>query len=112
MLIVSSNSAGERAVHHHRTAIDSAKQAGAHRILYTSHMGASPTALFPPMRDHAATEAALQEAGVAFIALRNGFYAESARLFLGNASKTGELVAPEDGPVAWTSQADLAEVTA
>ena len=28
---------------------------------------------------------------------------------IGNATETGELVAPADGPVSWTSHADLAE---
>jgi NAD(P)H dehydrogenase (quinone) len=112
VLLVSSNSRGEEAVRQHRTAIDMAKKAGASRILYTSHMGSSPTSHFPPMVDHAATEEALKASGVAFTSLRNGFYAASVFWLLGDALKTGELVTPEDGPVAWTSHADLAEVTA
>jgi len=112
VLIVSSNSRGEEAVHQHRTAIDMAKKAGASRILYTSHMGSSPTSHFPPMVDHAATEEALKASGVTFTSLRNGFYASSILWLLSDALKTGELVAPVDGPVAWTSHADLAEVTA
>jgi len=112
VLIVSSDSHGETAVHRHRMAIDAAKKAGARRILYTSHIGSSPRSLFLPMIDHAATEAALQDSGVAFTALRNGFYAASALMLLGNALQTGELVSPEDGPVSWTSHSDLAEVTA
>ena len=112
VLIVSSNSSGELAVRQHRTAIDMAKKVGVGRIFYTSHMGASPTSPFPPMVDHAATEAALRDSGVAFTSLRNGFYAASAVMMLGNAAQTGELVAPEDGPVAWTTHADLAEVAA
>jgi uncharacterized protein YbjT (DUF2867 family) len=112
VLIVSADNFGETAVRLHRTAIDIARKVGARRILYTSHMGSSPTSLFAPMVDHAATEAALRDAGVAFTSLRNGFYASSALLLLGNAIQTGELVAPEDGPVAWTAHADLAEVTA
>ena len=112
VLIVSSNSSSKATVRHHRTAIDIARQAGARRILYTSHMGSSPTSLFPPMVDHAATEAALQDSGVAFTSLRNGYYASSALFMLGNALKTGELAVPEDGPVSWTAHSDLAEVAA
>ena len=112
VLIVSSNNRGEVAVRHHRTAIDAAKRVGVNRIFYTSHMGSSPTSPFPPMVDHAATEAALQDSGVAFTSLRNGFYATTAVMLLGNAVQTGELAGPEDGPVAWTTHADLAEVTA
>jgi NAD(P)H dehydrogenase (quinone) len=110
VLVVSTNGTGETAVHHHRTAIEAA--AGAKRVLYTSHMGVSPSSPFAPMRDHAATEAALAATGVPFTALRNGFYASSAALLIGNAAETGELSAPEDGPVAWTTHADLAEAAA
>jgi NAD(P)H dehydrogenase (quinone) len=112
VLIVSSNSAGDEAVRQHRTAIDAAKAAGARRILYTSHVGASATSPFAPMRDHFATETALRDSGVAFTSLRNGFYAASVPMMLGAALTTGELRTPEDGPVSWTSHADLAEAAA
>lgn len=109
VLIVSADTHGEAAVRLHRAAIDGAKAAGAGRILYTSHMAATPSSLFAPMVDHAATEAALEDSGVAFTSLRNGFYATSALLMLGAAVETGTLSAPEDGPVSWTAHADLAE---
>ncbi|HEY0806840.1 MAG TPA: NAD(P)H-binding protein [Pseudonocardiaceae bacterium] len=112
VLIVSSGSSGHAAVRHHRAAIDGAKQAGASRIVYTSHMGSNPSSPFAPMRDHAATEAALKDSGVPFTALRNGFYATSGVMLLGNALTTGELAVPEDGPVSWTAHADLAEAAA
>ncbi|SFB52446.1 Uncharacterized conserved protein YbjT, contains NAD(P)-binding and DUF2867 domains [Cohnella sp. OV330] len=112
VLIVSSDRFGEASVQLHRTAIDAAKKAGASRILYTSHMGSSPSSHFAPMIDHAATEEALQASGVAFASLRNGFYAASALMLLGNALTTGELAAPEDGPVSWTAHPDLAEAAA
>ena len=112
VLIVSAATTGDVAVGYHRTAIDAAKEAGAQRILYTSHVGADPDSPFPPMPDHAATEEALQDSGVPFTSLRNGFYAEFAATMLGDAPTTGELSAPEDGPVAWTSHPDLAEAAA
>jgi NAD(P)H dehydrogenase (quinone) len=112
VLIVSSNTAGEEAVDHHRTAVKTAVAAGAERVLYTSHMGSNPSSAFAPMRDHAATETTLRDCGVPFTVLRNGFYASTIVRLLGGALQTGELVAPEDGPIAWTDHADLAEVTA
>ncbi len=112
VLIISANSLGAAGIQLNRTAIDAAKQAGARRILYTSHMGASPTSRFGAMHNHAATEIALQQSGVPFTALHNGFYASSVLAMLGNAVQTGELLAPEDGPVSWTTHADLAEVAA
>lgn len=112
VLVVSSNTAGPDAVAHHRAAIRAARGAGAEHVLYTSHVGASPSSPFAPMPDHAATEEALRDSGVKYTVLRNGFYASSAMLFLGGAAETGELVAPEDGPVSWTAHADLAAATA
>lgn len=112
VLVVSANSLGETAIRLNRTAIDAVKAAGAQRVLYTSHMGSNPDSPFPPMHVHAATEAALQEMGIAFTSLRNGFYASSAVMQVGRALETGELAVPEDGPVAWTAHADLAGVAA
>ena len=75
-------------------------------------MGANPASPFAPMPDHATTEVMLAESGVAFTALRNGFYASSGVMLLGQALRTGEVAAPEDGPVSWTAHADLAEAAA
>ncbi|CAM3356827.1 NmrA family NAD(P)-binding protein [Kibdelosporangium persicum] len=112
VLIVSSTQTGEAAIAQHVTAIDVAIDAGARRILYTSHQGAADSSLFPPMLDHAATERYLSKTGTPFTSLRNGFYASTVQLMLGQALETGELVAPADGPVSWTAHADLAEAAA
>jgi NAD(P)H dehydrogenase (quinone) len=112
VLIVAVNRTGEERLRQHRAAIEAARNAGARRILYTSHMGANPASLFLPMPDHAATEAMLAASGVAFTSLRNGFYADSGIMFMGQALETGSLVAPQDGPVSWTTHADLVEATA
>ncbi|MGW5449121.1 NAD(P)H-binding protein [Streptomyces asiaticus] len=109
VLIVSTSTTGEAAVRGHRTAIAAAAAAGAERILYTSHMGASPSSRFAPMPDHAATEEALRQSGVPFTSLRNGFYVSSAVELVRGALETGVLAVPEDGPVAWTAHADLAD---
>jgi uncharacterized protein YbjT (DUF2867 family) len=112
VLVVSADAIGETAVSRHRAAIEAAEAVGARRILYTSHMGANPDSPFAPMSDHAATEAALRDSGVAFTALRNGFYASTTGMLLASALETGELAVPEDGPVSWTAHADLAEAAA
>ena len=112
VLIVSSATRGEEALRQHHAAIEAAKAAGARRILYTSHMGVNPSSPFPPMADHAVTEAALLDSGVAFTSLRNGFYASTTLWLLAGALKTGELAAPQDGPVSWTAHADLAQAAA
>jgi NAD(P)H dehydrogenase (quinone) len=112
VLIVSANEIGGNAVDAHVAAIDVARAAGAERILYTSHQGASADSPFAPMRDHAATEAYLAATGTPFTSLRNGFYATTVPFILGQALTTGEIVAPADGPVSWTTHADLAEAAA
>lgn len=111
VLLVSANVVGPAAAQLHRTAIEAARAVGVRRILYTSHMGANPASLFSPMTTHAATEELLRASGGAFTSLRNGYYAASAVMLMGQALETGKLVAPEDGPVSWTAHADLAEAT-
>ena len=96
----------------HGAAIDAAVKAGASRIVYTSHLGAAPASHFAATRDHAATEDLLHASGVPFTSLRNGFYATTVPRMLGPALRTGELALPEDGPVSWTTHADLAEAAA
>ncbi len=114
LLLVSSNasSRGGDPVAQHRTAIAAALAAGAERIVYTSHMAASFTSAFPPMRDHAATEEMLRQSGLAWTALRNGFYTSSGLMLMGDALKTGVIEAPADGKVSWTAHDDLAEAAA
>lgn len=61
------------------------------------------------MPDHHATEEILHASGTPGTALRGGFYADTAVMLLGNAAETGELAAPEDGPVNWTTHDDTSE---
>ncbi|GAA3227613.1 hypothetical protein GCM10017691_18130 [Pseudonocardia petroleophila] len=75
-------------------------------------MGARRDSPFAPMPAHAETEDDLRRSGVACTALRNGFYAATAVQLMGQALTTGQLVAPEDGPVSWTAHADLADAAA
>lgn len=114
LLLVSSNARAEGgdAVAQHGAAIAAARAAGVRRIVYTSHMGAGAASAFPPMHDHAATEALLREAGVPWTALRNGFYASTVPVLAADAAASGVLVAPQDGKVAWTAHGDLAEAAA
>jgi NAD(P)H dehydrogenase (quinone) len=114
VLLVSSNAAayGGDTLAQHRCAIDAARSVGARRVVYTSHMAASRSSAFPPMLDHAATEQMLEGSGLAWTALRNGFYAASAVPLLGQGLRTGVFEAPVDGKVSWTTHEDLAEAAA
>jgi uncharacterized protein YbjT (DUF2867 family) len=112
VLLVSVDSIGEDARRRHRAAITAAAAAGARRVLYTSHQAAGPGSAFLAAVEHADAEAGLAGCGVAFTSLRNGFYADTAAFLVAGARQTGELVAPQDGPVAWTVRSDLAEAAA
>ena len=114
VLVVSSNAQayGGDPLAQHRAAIDAARTAGARRVVYTSHMAASDGSAFSPMHTHHATEAMLGASGLAWTALRNGFYASSGVALMGDAFQTGVIEAPADGPVSWTTHADLAEAAA
>lgn len=112
VLIVSADKLGEEALRLHRGAIAAAREAGVARVLYTSHMGARADSPFAPASQHAGTEANLADSGLAFTALRHGFYAESCLHMIGDGLRAGELRVPEDGPVSWTARADLAEADA
>jgi NAD(P)H dehydrogenase (quinone) len=114
ILIVSSNAraSGGDPLAQHRNAIEAAKAIGAKRIVYTSHMAVSASSAFPPMHDHAATEEMLRQSGLAWTALRHGFYASSGVMMMGEAFKTGTLETPADGKFSWAAHDDLAEAAA
>jgi NAD(P)H dehydrogenase (quinone) len=99
-----------------RAGLDAAVRSGARRVLYTSHQMASPSSLFAPGRNHAESEAYLADQasahGIAWTALRHGFYAGALELFVPAALQSGELRLPADGPVSWTAHDDLAEADA
>lgn len=112
VLVVSANVGGGAALAYNIAALETARAAGAERVLYTSHQAAAPDSLFVPMLTHAATQQHLLDSGATFTSLRNGFYATTVPRLVGDALRTGELAAPADGPVSWTTHADLAEATA
>ncbi len=114
VLMISSNAAayGGDPLAQHRNVITAAQDAGVGRLVYTSHMGASATSAFPPMHTHHATEQMLRGSGLAWTALRDGFYASSIIAMLRDEIKAGVIAYPEDGKVSWTAHADLAAAAA
>jgi NAD(P)H dehydrogenase (quinone) len=87
VLVISVDKLGEEGVAESIAAVDVAYRAGAGRVLYTSHQAASPDSLFAPARDHAAVEAHLEQLGLPFTSLRNGYYSSSLLFHLGDAAK-------------------------
>ncbi len=114
LFLVSSNAgaSGGAPLKEHANAIRMARELGVERLFYTSQVSSSPTSLFPPGRDHAATEAMLAESGLRWTAMRHGFYAASALGMNVRGFEAGVIAAPEDGKVAWTTHDDLAAADA
>jgi NAD(P)H dehydrogenase (quinone) len=107
MFLVSGHEHPDR-IRIHRSAVEGARRAGVERVVYTSFMGAAPQASFPYARDHAATELAIRDAGMALTAMRNALYADMAPLFVGD---DGVIRAPAaDGRVAWVARRDVARL--
>jgi uncharacterized protein YbjT (DUF2867 family) len=111
VLLVSSSDVGADVVAQHRTAIDAAVCAGAQRIFYTSTVGAGIDTPYPPLAIHAATEQYLADSGIAWTALRNGFFGNLEQL-LGPWQSTGSIAKPADGPFPWVDRRDAAEAAA
>jgi uncharacterized protein YbjT (DUF2867 family) len=94
----------------HRTFVRAAARAGVGHVVYTSFAGAAPDATFTLGRDHADTEAALRESGLAWTFLRDDFYADLLPWF---ADEHGVIRGPAgDGRVAAVARADVADAAA
>ncbi|MBV9819438.1 MAG: SDR family oxidoreductase [Solirubrobacterales bacterium] len=103
LLLISSSQAGQR-VAHHQNVIQAARTAGATRIVYTSMLNAEHTTN-PLASEHRDSERALQEAGVPFTLLRNGWYTENYTDQLGQYLQQGEIIgAASRGRISATRQ--------
>lgn len=112
LLVVSAPRMGPAAIAAHGAAIEAAGEVGVGRVLYTSHVGADALSPFPPAVTHATTETLLRDSGLAFTALRNGFYADTPVRLVEAAVSSRELRVPQDAPVSWTTHEDLAPAIA
>ena len=112
VLIVSTDVVGRRVPQQQR-AIDAAKAAGAKLIAYTSipnPVEDNPAGVVP---DHAATERALADSGVAYTYLRNALYAEYRVPEAQHAIATGRFEHDTgDGATAYVSREDCAAAAA
>ncbi|MER7559092.1 SDR family oxidoreductase [Nocardioides sp. NPDC126508] len=109
-LLISTDVVGAR-VEGHRAAIDAAAKAGVRHMAYTSVP--EPTADNPAgvVADHAATEDALRESGLAWTMLRNNLYADMQVDSVAQAAASGQLVTNiGDGGAAYVTRADCAAV--
>ncbi|SNS06052.1 SDR family oxidoreductase [Hymenobacter mucosus] len=108
LLLISSSEVGQRATQHHNV-IESAKQTGVQRVVYTSvlHADASPLSL---AEEHRATEAELKASGIAYTILRNGWYTENYTGSIGGALAGGAFIgSAQEGKISSATRADFAE---
>jgi NAD(P)H dehydrogenase (quinone) len=109
LLLLSATESADR-VSLHKATVDAAVGAGVQRIVYTSFVGASPTATFTFARDHWHTEQHIRATGVDFTFLRDNLYLDFVPGFVG---EDGVIRGPAgDGAVAAVARDDVAEVAA
>ncbi len=107
VLMVSAAETPDR-VSEHFSFIDAAARAGVGHLVYTSFLGASPTAIFTLARDHWATEEHLRASGLSHTILRDSLYAD----FLDHlAGPDGVIRGPAgDGRLSAVARGDVADV--
>ncbi|MEV6417698.1 SDR family oxidoreductase [Kribbella sp. NPDC051718] len=109
LMLLSATESADR-VSLHKATVDAAVAAGVQRIVYTSFVGASPSATFTFARDHWHTEEHVRSTGVDFTFLRDNLYLDFLSGFVG---ADGVMRGPAgDGRVAAVARDDVAEVAA
>lgn len=111
LLLISSSEVGQRAVQH-RNVIEAAKAAGVKLIAYTSVLHAD-TSTLDLAEEHVATEKMLQDSGIPFVLLRNGWYTENYIASVPPALQHGVFIGSAgEGKIASASRADYAAAAA
>jgi NAD(P)H dehydrogenase (quinone) len=107
LMLISSSEVGQR-VPQHKAVINAAKEAGVSQIAYTSILRADTSSL-ALAAEHLATERFIQETGLSYIFLRNGWYLENHTEQLGSAVQHGAILgAAGEGRFASASRSDYA----
>ncbi|MBE2275988.1 MAG: NAD(P)H-binding protein [Rhodobacteraceae bacterium] len=111
LLLISSSEVGQRAVQH-RAIIAAARAAGVRRIVYTSLLHAD-TSVLSLADEHRDTERALQDSGMDFTILRNGWYTENYTGSVPAAVVNGGFIGSAgDGRISSAARADYARAAA
>mgnify|MGYP003365212709 CR=1 FL=1 len=111
LFLISSSEVGQRETQH-KNIINAAKDAGVKWIVYTSllHASTSEMALAP---EHVATEKALQESGITYTILRNGWYTENYAGSIPGSIQAGAFIgSAENGKISSATREDYAEAAA
>ncbi|KQQ04239.1 MULTISPECIES: SDR family oxidoreductase [unclassified Rathayibacter] len=110
LLLMVSAAEQEDRLSEHLALVATAAEAGVEHIVYTSFVGASPTATFTLARDHAATEEAIRASGMAWTFLRDNLYLDFMSEMLG---EDGAIRGPAgEGRAAIVARADVARTAA
>lgn len=108
ILLISSSEIGLR-VKQHQAVIDAAKRANVRLLAYTSLLRADTSSL-GLAAEHKATEAAIQNVGLPFVILRNGWYTENYAAGIPAALALGAVYgAAGQGKISAAARADYAE---
>ncbi|WP_434995486.1 SDR family oxidoreductase [Arthrobacter sp. Ld5] len=111
VLLISGSEVGQR-VEQHRRVIEAAKAEGIELVAYTSIANADTSGM-ELATEHQATEAILQESGVPFVVLRNGWYLENYTDQLPGTLAQGAIAGSAgDGRVSAASRLDYAHAAA
>lgn len=112
MLLISTDAVGRR-LHDQRAAIAAAAAAGVGHVIYTSVPQPTPDNPALVVADHAGTEQALRDSGMAWTFLRNNLYAHMQAPVIQQAIASGQLVTNAgDGRTAYVAREDCAAVAA
>ena len=84
LLLMVSAAENEHRLAEHLSMVAAAARAGVEHVVYTSFVGASPTATFTLARDHAATEEAIRASGIGWTFLRDDLYLDFVPAMLGD----------------------------
>lgn len=108
LLLISSSEVGQR-ITQHRNVIEAAKNNGVQHIVYTSVLHADSSSL-SLADEHRATEAILQESGIAFTLLRNSWYTENyTNSIAGALAGGGFLGSAKNGKISSATRVDFAD---
>ncbi|RNI21786.1 SDR family oxidoreductase [Rufibacter latericius] len=111
LLLISGSDVGKRAKQH-QNVIDAAKNAGVKWIVYTSLLHAD-TSTLTLAEEHLATEAALENSGIPYTLLRNGWYTENYTGSIPGALAGGAFIGSAgEGKISSAARADYAEAAA
>lgn len=109
VLVISSEGPNEVRIAQHRNAFETAKAAGAGRIVYTSATNPTSASRFGWAKAHEASEAWLKASGVPYTILRDNSYYSNIAALLEQAKRSGTLPFPGiSAKVAYVDHADVA----